>query len=69
MYTSQDSRDFPMPAIPITDTRFVLPSSTVAWNRSLTRLSSRSRPTKGASRPADFSAPPRPATTRVALDS
>ena len=40
-----------MPAMPVTETRCALRSSAEAWNSSLTSRSSRSRPTKGASRP------------------
>ncbi len=40
-----------------------------AWKSSLIERSSRSRPTNGASSPADLSAPPRPATTRSARQS
>ena len=66
---SQPSRDLPIPAMPMTDTRCALRSSDVAWNNSLTSRSSRSRPTKGGSSPADLSAPPRPAVTRSARQS
>src|SRR5690349_22805942 len=38
----------------------------LAWKSSLIRRSSRSRPTKGGSRPCDFSAPARAAVTRRA---
>ena len=41
----------------------------MAWNSSLTRLSSRARPTKAASRPSMRCAPPLPATTRTARHS
>ena len=44
-------------------------SSAGAWKSSLTSRSSRSRPTNGGSRPVDFSAPPRAATTRSARQS
>src|SRR3954465_3913801 len=60
---SQASRDLPMPAIPIADTRCAFPSSADAWNSSLTRRSSRSRPTNGGSSPSARSAPPRGAGT------
>ncbi len=55
-----------MPAIPITDSRWAFRLSTVPWKISLTKRSSRSRPTKGASSPADFIVPRTPATTRKA---
>src|SRR6266511_2867565 len=63
---SHPSRDLPMPAIPITDSRWAFRLSTVPWKISLTKRSSRSRPTKGASSPADFIVPRTPATTRKA---
>ncbi len=63
---SQASRLFPMPAIPVTETRCALPSSAQPWKRSLISRSSRSRPTKGASSPCDLSAPRAPETTRSA---
>ncbi len=46
---SQASRVLPMPAGPMTDTSRARPSRLVAWNRSLSRRSSSSRPTNGAS--------------------
>ena len=54
---SHASRDLPIPAIPTTETRCAFFSSAPAWKSSLTRRSSRSRPTNGGSRPVDFSAP------------
>ena len=66
---SQAVRDLPIPAIPIAETRCAFRSSADAWNSSLTRRSSRSRPTNGGSRPPDFSAPARPAVTRTARQS
>ena len=50
---SQARRDFPIPAMPVTETRWALSSSADAWKRSLTRRSSRSRPTKGALSPTE----------------
>ena len=50
-------------------TRCARPSSAVAWNRSLTRRSSRSRPANGASSAAARPSPPRLATTRSARQS
>ena len=46
----------PIPAIPVTDTSRVRPSRDVAWNRSLSRRSSASRPMNGASSTSDPSA-------------
>ena len=46
---SQARRLLPMPAGPMTDTSRVRLSRAVAWNRSLSRRSSSSRPTNGAS--------------------
>ena len=66
---SQASRDFPMPPIPTTETRLPRRSSAEAWKSSLTSRSSRSRPTNGGSRPADFEMPPRSPTTRTARHS
>ena len=58
--TPTTSRDLPIPAIPITDTRCALPLvGRRRGSRSFTIRSSRSRPTNGASRPCDLSAPPR----------
>ena len=54
---SHTSRDLPIPAIPVTDTRCARLSSAQAWNSSLIWRSSRSRPTNGASSPSDLSAP------------
>ena len=53
---SQASRDLPMPATPTTETSWAVRSSATAWKSSLTRRSSRSRPTNGASRPVDAAA-------------
>ena len=50
---SQASRDLPIPAIPMIETSCARCSSTEAWNSSFTSLSSRSRPTNGASRPVE----------------
>ena len=58
-----------MPATPVTETRCALPSSTQPWKKSLISRSSRSRPTKGASSPCDFSEPRAPDTTRKARHS
>ena len=58
-----------MPAMPVTCTRWARDCSAEAWNGSLTRRSSRSRPTKGASRPSERRAPPRAAVTRTARHS
>ena len=58
-----------MPAMPVTETSAALPSSAEAWNSSLISRRSRSRPTKGASRPEERWAPSAPATTRTALQS
>ena len=66
---SHASRDLPIPAIPTTETRCAFFSSALAWKSSLTRRSSRSRPTNGGSRPVDFSAPARAAVTRSARKS
>ena len=63
---SHASRDFPIPAIPVTETRCALRSSALPWKSSLTMRSSRSRPTNGGSRPAERWAPPRAASTRSA---
>ena len=54
---------------PSTETSCAFFSSAEPWKSSLTRRSSRSRPTNGASRPRDLSAPPRPAVTRSARKS
>ena len=66
MRNSHASRVLPMPAGPITDTRRARPSRPVAWNSSLSRRSSSSRPTNGASSVSDRFRPPRSATTRSA---
>ena len=66
---SHDRRDFPMPAMPVTETSCAFCSSAEPWNSSLTSRSSRSRPTNGASRPDERSAPFDPATTRSARQS
>ena len=58
-----------MPPTPSTATSRARRSSAVAWNSSLTRRSSRSRPVNGASSPAARRVPPRPATTRSARHS
>src|SRR5919198_1560512 len=63
---SQPRRDLPIPPIPVTETRYALPSSAEAWNSSFNRRSSRSRPTNGASNPSAFNAPRPPETTRSA---
>ena len=55
-----------MPAGPTTETRRARRSRLVAWNRSLSSLSSSSRPTNGASRASERPLPPRSATTRRA---
>src|SRR5919204_596679 len=55
--------------MPTTEIRCALFSSAEAWKSSLTKRSSRSRPTKGGSSPPDLSAPPRPAVTRSARKS
>ena len=54
---SQASRDLPIPAMPMTSTSCARRSSAEAWKSSFTSRSSRSRPTNGASRPAERSAP------------
>ena len=56
-------RDLPMPATPVTETSRVRCSSAVEWYSSLMSRNSLSRPTNGASRPTDLSAPARPAVT------
>ena len=58
-----------MPAMPATETSAALASSADAWNSSLIRRSSRSRPTKGASSPGAAGPPSAPATTRSARQS
>ncbi len=63
---SHVSRLLPMPPIPVTLTRRVRCSRSVAWNRSLSSRSSSSRPTNGASRVSLRPRPPRSATTRIA---
>ena len=63
---SQARRDLPIPAMPTTESRCALPSSADAWKSSFAIRNSRSRLTKGGSRPAARSAPPRPAVTRTA---
>ena len=55
-----------MPAGPMTETRRARRSRLVAWNRSLSRRSSSSRPTNGASSASARFRPPRSATTRSA---
>ena len=66
---SHESRDLPVPATAITETRCAFDSPDEAWNSSLMTLSSRSRPTNGDSRPVERSAPPRPPITRTARQS
>ncbi len=63
---SQPRRLLPIPAGPITDTSRARRSRPVAWNRSLSRRSSSSRPTNGASTVSDRLRPPSSATTRTA---
>ena len=63
---SHARRLLPMPACPMIDTRRTRRSREVAWNRSLSRRSSSSRPTNGASRRSSRPRPPRSATTRSA---
>ena len=58
---SQERRDLPVPATAITETRWAFDSPADAWKSSLITRSSRSRPTNGASRPVERSAPPRAA--------
>ena len=75
---SHASRLLPMPAGPMTDTSRSRALAPVAWNRSLSRRSSSSRPTNGASRrlravpPADarprHAARARPAPAPLALE-
>ena len=50
-------RDLPIPGTPTIESRCARPSSAVAWNSSLTRRSSRSRPRNGGSRPAERPSP------------
>ena len=64
--SSQARRVLPIPPIPVTDTRRARRSRPVAWKRSLSRRSSSSRPTKGASSVSARLRPPRSATTRRA---
>ena len=66
---SHESRDLPVPATPITETRWPCDSPAEAWKSSLITRSSRSRPTNGASRPAERCAPPMPPITRTARHS
>ena len=47
---SQASRDLPIPAIPLTEVRCATPLSAESCSRSLMRVSSRERPTKGERR-------------------
>ena len=54
---SHASRDLPIPAMPVTETSCALLLVRDAWKRSLTRRSSRSRPTNGASSPATCATP------------
>ena len=63
--SSQASRDFPMPPIPVTDTTRGLPSRPVACSSSLRMRSSSPRPTNGGSTGIRFW-PCRSATTRSA---
>ena len=63
---SQASRLLPMPAGPMTETSRARRSRPVAWNRSLSRRSSSSRPTNGASSVSARLRPPSSATTRSA---
>jgi hypothetical protein len=63
---SQESRDLPIPAIPVICTSCARDCSAEEWNSSFTSLSSRSRPMNGASSPSERSAPPRAAVTRTA---
>ncbi len=63
---SQARRVLPKPAGPITEIRRARPSRVVAWNMSLNRRSSSSRPTKGASSVSRLFRPPTSATTRAA---
>ena len=60
------SRDFPTPATPTIDISRAVFSSPVLCSSSLSRRSSRSRPTNGGSRPVGRCAPPVAATTRSA---
>ena len=60
-WNSQASRLLPMPPWPVTDTSRTRRSRDVAWNRSLSRRSSVSRPTNGAS---SRSSRPRPRALR-----
>ncbi len=66
---SHASLDLPTPASPTTERSRALPSSVVAWRNSLSRRSSRSRPTNGGSSPVGRSDPPAPAMTRAARHS
>ena len=63
---SHASRLLPMPAWPVIETSRTRFSRAVAWNRSLSRRSSASRPTNGASRRSSRPRPRRSATTRSA---
>ena len=64
--TPTPSRDLPIPAMPVTETRCALRSSAQAWNRSFICRSSRSRPTNGASSPCDLSEPAQTRRRRAA---
>ena len=64
--SSQASRLLPMPPWPVTDRSRTRRSREVAWRKSLSRRSSSSRPTNGASMPSLRPWPPRSATTRRA---
>ena len=66
MKNSQPSRDLPTPPMPTMESSRALPSSPVPCRYSLSRRSSRSRPTNGGSSPLTRIAPPRPAATRWA---
>ena len=60
---SQDRRDFPMPADPITDTRRPRLAA-LAWNRSLISVLAVAADERD-SRPTERSSPPRSAITRT----
>ncbi len=67
--TPTTSRDLPIPAMPVTETRCAFARRREAWKRSLIWRSSRSRPTNGGSSPCDLSEPRKPETTRCAFQS
>src|SRR3954453_4599553 len=56
--SSRRRRDLPTPGAPVSTTSRAEPRSTAPWKRSLSRRSSASRPTNGASPSSSAPAPP-----------